>query len=678
MLLLASLAGEHSLMIGVPGTAKSMIARRLEGVFDLSGSTNSERPWFQVLLMRFTKPDEIFGPLDLQSLKGSENRASKYKRNTSHYLPDASFAFLDEIFKANSAILNSLLTILNERKFFNDGEVPVDLISVVAASNELPRSGGGESGADALTALYDRFLVRLWVDSLSSEEFSSLLDMYCGDAGPADANRLSSAGTQAICEGTRIAEIGRIRIDEVKEAQVQAIKKVIVPYPMRFALLELRRFFTEHGEKIDKQIDKAVSAQDYGSMRPPFYVSDRRWGAIVKLMKVAAWYDNRLYLNPSDLALLQFLVPCDESDFPMVQETVLSQKTILGKELIENTESRVEYLAEVGKSCESQKEWAECILQLEAIRDFYCQSVSSYRAAKVESFWLTPAFMNESVVAAASKPHKTLDELLTRFGEDEPTEDVLINEHLAELRARPWSSNVGGNGEGESDDKDSSQQRSKLVFEDLGLVFSLVKAPSEHGPSDTGWPGRQPKNDYYLNEAPVTNRCWNRVTGEDTGLPNDAKAFPGKEALTQFLTKLNENLRESSVLEGDEQFSVRLMTLDEYRLALFYAARGATFESVKSSDQLKSKVNCADGVQQSDCEYPSDEVLLQCHSPRLFSILGMKPQVCIDEEGRHVLVGGDCYDTFTECIHYAHEPIVTDSGVNRDAMFRLVLESIPQ
>lgn len=166
-ILLALLSKQHMLMIGPAGTAKSALAMEVSKLIE--GTS-----YFQWLLTKFSAPEELFGPLSLNDLEHG-----KYKRITKNKMPEAQLVFLDEIFKANSAILNSMLTLMNERIFYNDANpTRSPLLSVIAASNEL-------SEEDELNALSDRFLLKYETNFIAEEKnFIAMMNtqMICDDA----------------------------------------------------------------------------------------------------------------------------------------------------------------------------------------------------------------------------------------------------------------------------------------------------------------------------------------------------------------------------------------------------------------------------------------------------------------------------------------------------------------
>lgn len=167
---LAALCREHALLIGPPGTAKTYLLERFRALLDVR--------CFTYLLTRFTEPAELFGPMDFNSF-----REGVYKINTAGMLPEAEIAFLDEIFQGSSAILNSLLTLINERRIYNGGEImEANLVALFGSSNDIPDD-------PLLHAFSDRFLLRYRLDYVPDDSIEELLSLGWRN----ECERISSA-----------------------------------------------------------------------------------------------------------------------------------------------------------------------------------------------------------------------------------------------------------------------------------------------------------------------------------------------------------------------------------------------------------------------------------------------------------------------------------------------------
>lgn len=259
-LMLALLARQHLLLVGPKGAAKSLMIRMLANSIDGA-------KYFERLLTRFTLPDELFGPVSISALK-----KDRFSRLTRGYLPEANFAFLDEIWKANSSILNSLLALINERLFYNDGEIlECPLETMMGASAELPQE-------EALSALYDRFLLRYQVKYIAED--GHLLEMMA-DARPPVLKT-------------------RITLNEIHDAR-EAVEAVEMDRPLLESVAKIRRRLSAEGLSL----------------------SDRRYKESLSIVRAKAWLQGRTYGVEDDLSVLANILWDDPASEPMVRGFVL-------------------------------------------------------------------------------------------------------------------------------------------------------------------------------------------------------------------------------------------------------------------------------------------------------------------------------------------------------------------
>jgi MoxR-like ATPase len=274
---LAMLAGEHALLVGPPGTAKSALTRAFAG-------SVKRRVW-EHLMTRFTTPDEVLGPVKLTALQ-----ADRFERAIDGYLCTAEVAFLDEVFKANSAILNALLGALNERVITEGAsKIKLPLHTCIGASNEVPDPD------DGLDAIYDRFLVRTRVEYLTDES--------------AFATMLASGGeVSSVPHADLAAEHAQVRKVKVGQDTVQA-------------LVALR---------------KALIAEQ-------ITMSDRRWKQSIRILRASAHLDGRTTVDPElDLASLLYVIPGKPEHVAIVERTIAKSTNPIGAKCVERVQAAKE------------------------------------------------------------------------------------------------------------------------------------------------------------------------------------------------------------------------------------------------------------------------------------------------------------------------------------------------
>ena len=280
--LCAILAGEHVLLLGPPGTAKSALVRALAQ--SLGGT------YFEHLLTRFSTPEELFGPISLKALERDE-----FLRLTRDKLPEAHFAFVDEVFKANSAILNSLLSLMNERLFHNSGApTQCPLVSLFGASNELP------DGTE-LDALFDRFLLRFEVGYL-----------------------LRPSNLRAVLTAPAYTPSAALDLPTLQKLQSE-VDALPVTEDTLDALLAIREQCKAEG----------------------LVASDRRWKKSLKLAKAAAYLAGATETTPEDFTLLVDSLWREPKERPKVARLVGALADPIGSKATEVLDAARETAAKV-------------------------------------------------------------------------------------------------------------------------------------------------------------------------------------------------------------------------------------------------------------------------------------------------------------------------------------------
>ena len=274
LMVVAAIAQEPLLLVGPPGTAKSDLVLKFKDALGVD-----ETEYFEYMLTRFTEPSEIIGAIDIGEL-----REGKYIRRKEGKLPTAKIAFLDEIFKSNSAILNILLTIINEKKFYQEGKPePVPLRVLFAATNEIPEQG-------ELAALKDRFVLKVMSRSVAEEHFQELID-----AG-LQAEAYRNLNQKPWCEGHCTLE-----------DMLKANRYLTYLFARRQGdgrgdeQNDRHLFFPDEVFREFQRLVKTLMRED------KIFISDRKLVKLYKMFRVRAWLFSGGVVSKGDLSLLAYL-----------------------------------------------------------------------------------------------------------------------------------------------------------------------------------------------------------------------------------------------------------------------------------------------------------------------------------------------------------------------------------
>jgi MoxR-like ATPase len=274
LMVVAAIAQEPLLLVGPPGTAKSDLVLKFKDALGLA-----DEDYFEYMLTRFTEPSEIIGPIDINQL-----RDGRYIRREQGKLPTARLAFLDEIFKSNSAILNILLTIINERKFYQDGvPQPVRLRVLFAATNEIPEQG-------ELAALKDRFVLKIESRSVQEEHFTELIDAGLQSEVYRSLNQKPWA--ESHCSLDDLVKANRYLTYLFAKKQRDSRNEEQTDRHLFFPGEVFREF---------QRLVKTLVREDR------IFISDRKLVKLYKLFRVRSWLFTGGSVTLDDLRLLAFL-----------------------------------------------------------------------------------------------------------------------------------------------------------------------------------------------------------------------------------------------------------------------------------------------------------------------------------------------------------------------------------